>query len=241
MISAKLSGPPLGAFEDFRRFARQRFERAALIATDKGANIAKGELRSAMGEARLGRLGQAIGSGSDLKKNGRVKSYSADRFSASGWLYVRSRSERTLGAIEAYTQGADIRPVRGRWLWIATDEISRLAGSNRQGKGFRMTPALYRANGFEKKIGPLVEIKGPRGAPVLIVRNVGVNAAGKKRQAKSLTKRGAPRKGQIAVDQIVAFYAIPRTSRTARVNVRQIIEGVQNRMPELISQALGPI
>ncbi len=53
MISAKLSGPPMGRFEEFRRFARQRFERAALIATDKGAAIAKSDLRSAMGEARL--------------------------------------------------------------------------------------------------------------------------------------------------------------------------------------------
>lgn len=241
MISAKLSGPPMGRFEEFRRFARQRFERAALIATDKGAAIAKSDLRSAMGEARLGRLGQAIGSGSDLRKNGRVKSYGPGRFSASGWLFVRSRSERTLGAIKAYTQGADIRPVRGRWLWIATDEINRLAGSNRRGNGYRMTPALYRANGFEKKIGPLVEIKGINGAPLLVVNNVGVNAGGKKRQAKSLTKSGFARKGQIAKELIVAFYAIPRTSRAARVDVHQIITSVQNRMPELISQALGPV
>lgn len=194
-----------------------------------------------MSNARLGRLGQSIGYGSNKKRGKPVQRFGTEEFRAKSWVYVRSRSRRTRGAVEAYTEGADIRPVRGRWLWIATDEISRLAGSNRQGKGFRMTPALYRANGWEKKIGPLVEIKGDGGAPVLIVRNVGVNAAGKKGQAKSLTKRGAPRKGQIAVDQIVAFYAIPRTARTARVDINQIKESVRAQLPEFIKSALGPL
>lgn len=239
MISAKVTGPRAGLVAEYRRFAIQRFERAAILATDKAGANAVGEIRSAMAEARLGRLGQAIGYGSFKKRNKPVERTGRNGFRAKAWVYIRSRSRRTRGAIEAYTQGADIRPVRGRWLWIATEEISRLAGSNRQGKGFRMTPALYRANGFEKKIGPLVEIKGPRGAPVLIVRNVGVNAAGKKGQARSLTKRGAPRKGQIAVDQIVAFYAIPRTARTARVNIKQIAAAVREDMPNLIRAALG--
>jgi len=215
------------------RNAKQEMERAALKATDQAGRKALTRVRGEMAGARLGRLGQGLGETSDLKKGNGVHRIGTDGFSASGVVFIRSGSKRTRGTIEAYTKGAEIRPVRGRWLWIASDQIPRITGR------YRMTPELYIKNGFDKKIGPLIKVKGSRGYPVLIVRNVGVSMAGAKRSAKSLTKRGLPRKGQVAQDFIVAFYAIPRTSRAGRVDVPSVMRSVQAELPALFNQAFG--
>ena len=49
-----------GAFDDWYRFAEQRMERAALIATDRAATQGKADVRAAMSSAGIGRLGNAI-------------------------------------------------------------------------------------------------------------------------------------------------------------------------------------
>ena len=235
-VSARLDrGDFEGPFNKFRRFAEQRMEKAALIATDRARNIALQRVRADMQGAGLGRLGNAIGSGSDLDEGRGVHRYSNGGFSASGVVFVRSGSERTRGAIEAYTEGADIKPVRGRFLWIATDQIPRVTGR------FRMTPELYRKNGFEQKIGPLVFVKSINGRPLLVVQNVGVSALGRSRSAKSLTKRGFPRKGQVEKKFLVAFIGIPRTQRAARVDVAAIMRSVAAELPALFNDALGRI
>lgn len=218
MIRIGIKAPPRANFDLFRRRGIQRLEQRALAATDRAARSAQADLRAAMSGASLGRLGNALGSGSDLRKSGRVERFGAEGFRVSGWVNVRSRSERTLGAIAAYTEGAEISPVRGRWLWIATDEIPARVGK------YRMTPQRYRDGGFEQKIGPLVMIRSVNGYPLLVARDVGVSAGGKSRSAKSLLRNGRPRKGQRLKPFVVAFIGIPRTARTARVNARTIIQ-----------------
>lgn len=221
----------IGAYRQYHQLIDRRMEAAALLATDAASQVGKRLLRERFRSAGLGRLGNAIDANSDLSRRGNVHRRGAG-WSASGTVFVRSKSERTLGAIAAYTQGAEITPRRGRWLWFQTDELPRVTGR------FRMTPELYRKNGFETKIGPLVQIKGPGGNPLLIVRNIGVNAAGKPRSARSLTKKGLARKGQIRRDFIVAFIGIPRTSRTARVDVIATMREAQQALPPLFLQAL---
>lgn len=233
MIRSYLTGPRLGAYRDFQRFAIQRFERAALIATDRAATLAKGSLRAEFSAAGLGRLGYAVGSGSDLRKSGRVRRIGANGFAASGWLFVRSRSERTEGALDAYTEGADIRPVKGKYLWIATDAIPSRVGR------YKMTPERYAASGLVQRIGPLVMINGRHaGEKLLVVRHVTTRLAGSPR-ARRMPKNGRPRPGREAQEQVVAFVGIRRTSRGARVNVRRIITGVLQQFPRLYTQALG--
>ncbi|HMO74140.1 MAG TPA: hypothetical protein PKD48_02260 [Sphingopyxis sp.] len=100
---------------------------------------------------------------------------------------MRSGSPRLRGAIDAYTVGADILPDKGRWLWIAADNIPSRAGRK------RMTPELCKSEGFEAKIGPLVPVLDCNGFPPLIVKNVSVSTSGKARSAKSLTKTGRRR------------------------------------------------
>lgn len=230
-LSARLRpGQYDAAFSQYYRFAEQRSESAALIAIDRGTKMAIANIRTAMQAAGLGRLGQGIGARADTDVHHR----GGGGFSVSGAFFIRSGSRRTRGAIESYTEGAEIRPVRGRWLWIATDQIPRIAAGRQ-----RMTPELYRQSGQEAKIGPLVFVRSVNGNPLLVVKTASVSATGRSRSAKSLTKRGVPRKGQIAKEFIVAFIGIPRTSRAARIDVRGIMQSVSDHLPELYFQAIG--
>lgn len=225
-----------GSLNDYLRFMVERAESAALKSTDRAAKTAKARIRTEMGSARLGTLGNAFAAKSDLDRGGIQVRYGGNGgFAASGIVYVRTKSERTLGAIQAYTEGADIRPVRSRWLWIATDNIPRVTGR------YRMTPELWVKNGFDQKIGPLVVVRSVNGYPLLVVKNVGLSAAGSRRSAKSLTKRGMPRKGQIEKQFVVAFIGIPFTSRAARVDVQNIIDEVRAELPRMFIEALGRI
>lgn len=233
MARTQAIGRP-GQFAEFRRFNIQRLERAALISSDRGAREGLKELRSAMQGAGLGRLGNALGYGSDLKKGRGVHRRGAEAFSASGWIYIRSRSERAVGAIVAYTEGAEIGPVKSPWLWIATDEIPRRAGR------FRMTPALYNRHGFASRIGPLFQIPGRHGGEsLLIVRNVTTDRFGRRGKARRLPRRGGIGASRERRDQIVAFVGIKRTSRSARVNPDQIISIQSARLSEYRAAALA--
>lgn len=214
-------------------------EGAFLRATDKGARRLKNSIRQAMAGAGLGRLGNAFGSISDLERGGIQKRYENGGFSASGTVYVRSRSERTLGAIQSYTEGSVISPVRGRWLWFPSDDILRVAGS--RGNRQRVTPGNWQQLGLESRIGPLTFVRSVNGNPLLVVKNVGVGAAGQSRSARSLNKRGLPRKGQIQREFVVAFIGIPRTARSARIDIQALINQVAAGLPALIQNEIGKI
>lgn len=210
------------------RRLRERVERAMMVATDRASKDGLRVIR----ERLPGRLGNAIGHFSDLKKGKVFREGSAS--SASGGIALRSKSERTVGAIISYTEGAQILPKKGRWLWIATDQIQRLAGSGRNRR--RVTPAIYQSMGLDQKIGPLKLIR-PRGRPpLLIVDNIGVTP-GKSRSARSLTQRGLPRKGQVNVG-IVAFYAIPRTQRTRVVDPAAVMRAEADKVPAYVADEL---
>lgn len=228
-ISARLTrGNPRAAFDAYYRNAVQTMERAAVKAIATAGKRGERTIRDEMRGAGLGRLGQAIKATSDEA----VKRRNGGGFSVSATLAIRTASERTRGAIASYTNGADIHPVRGRWLWIATDEIPRVTGR------YRMTPELYVKNGFERKIGPLVLIRSVNGNPLLVAKMVGVNAAGLPRKARRLNKNGRPAKGQRVKEFVVAFVGIPRTSRAARVDVPAILKDVAGQLPELFAQQL---
>ncbi|HUD29731.1 MAG TPA: hypothetical protein VMQ93_12720 [Novosphingobium sp.] len=229
MIRADVRMPTSSMVSDYRRHAIQNFERAGVRTVDKIARRGKLAVRERFASAGLGRLGNAIDSNADQA----VARLAGERFSVSARFFTRTRSERTLGALQAYTEGADITPVRGRWLWIPTDDVPRVT------KRYRLTPALWRENGFDKKIGPLFQIKSVNGYPLLAVENVGVGLSGRRRTARSLTKKGMPRKGQIQKELIVAFVGIPRTSRAARVNITEILNDVRTEMPAIFATELA--
>lgn len=210
-------------------------QRAALAASAQAAKDALGDMRRTMQAAGLGRLGYALGTGSDLEK-GTIKK-TANGFSASGYVFTRSGSERSRGALESYLKGSEIRPAKGRFLWIATDEIQRLAGKGRDRT--RVTPATYKEFGLEQKVGPLVLIRSVNGNPLLVVKGASVSASGKARSARARTKTGRLRKGQREKEFIVAFIGIPRTSRKARIDADAIFARGAARVPELLSQSMA--
>lgn len=231
-VKVGLTMPPRSAFDDFERETKARLKTASLNATQIAAGRAKAKVQGSMRSAGLGRLGNAIGNGGDLGKRGAVRSQGGG-WSASGWVHVRSRSERTVGAIEAYTAGAEIAPRKGRWLWIPTDDIPARVGRR------SVTPETYNRLGLETKIGPLVFVLTPSGRALLVVQGASLSASGRSRSAKSLRKNGGLRKGQVAAETIVAFVGIRRTSRAARVDVAAIMREAQASLPGLIDQQLG--
>jgi hypothetical protein len=214
-----------------------RLRQIALTTTDNAARQAKDKLRADFAAAGLGRLGFAIGEGSDKRKNRNVKELGGGRWSASGWLFIRSRSQRTVGAIISYTEGATILPRRGRYLWIATDAVKRLAGvplpSTGGGKGtanVRLEPRLWDRT-YGRRLGPLIPIKGDDGTPLLVIKNQTVSASGKAGSLRPRTKTGRIPKGQVEQEITVAFIGIPNTRRAARVDVRAIAQQVANSLP----------
>lgn len=235
-ISARLDTSKFdSALSNWYRFAEQRMERAMLIAVDNGRRKALSSIREAGQGAGLGRLFYGLGSSSDLSTGKGVHRSTRSTMSASGVIFIRSGSERTRGAIQAYTQGANIAPVRAKYLWITSDDLPRVT------RRYRMTPERYNAEGWDKKIGPLVFVRLGGGRALLIVKNAGVSAAGLSRSARSLRKNGMPRKGQIARENLIAFIGIPRTARAARVNVASIMAEISNELGPLFYQALGRI
>ena len=220
-------------------FAEQerRLEQAMLIATDRAGKKLKNSIRQSMAGAGLGKLGNAFAGKSDLERGGIQVRYPNGGFSAGATVYVRSGSDRTRGAIKAYTEGASIRPRRGRYLWIPTDEIQRLAGS--KGDRQRVTPGNWTRLGLDARVGPLVPIKSINGRPLLVVQNASVGSLGQARSARSRTKKGGVRKGYTAKSFIVAFVGIPATARAARVDLHALQSAAQAELPGLIAAALG--
>jgi hypothetical protein len=219
-----------GQFAQFRRQGIEKLEGVSLVATDRAARAAAAEIKAGL----PGKLGGAITSGSDLQKGRGVKRFGAEGYRASGWVITRGKSERTVGAIVSATEGAEIRPLKGPFLWIATDEIPRRAGR------YRMTPALYRRSGLESRIGPLVQIPGRhRGEVLLIARNVTVDRFGRRGRARRLPKRGAIGGSRERRDFIVAFVGIRNTSRTRRVDANQIISLQRARLTAYRVAAMG--
>ncbi|MBA4087065.1 MAG: hypothetical protein C0491_04590 [Novosphingobium sp.] len=235
-LAAKFeAGNYAGAYRAFGLSIDRRLELAALEATDQAAKIAVRSIRDAMAGAGLGRLGNGLGAASDLSSGRGIHRREAGGWSASGIVFVRSRSERTRGALEAYTAGAEIAPKRGRWLWIATPDIQRLAGG--KGRRQRVTPGNWDNLGLDRRIGPLVQLKSVNGYPLLAVQGAGVSLTGAKGSARSLRKNGQARRGQVRRELLIAFVAIPRTSRAARVDVNAILAGVQADLPRLFREA----
>jgi hypothetical protein len=219
----------------------QKAEMIALRSTDRATRRLVQTTRSKMQAAGLGRLGFAIGQSSDLKRGNGVYRRGNGEFSASGTLFVRSRSPRSIGALESYLDGATIRPRSGGLLWFPTDEIRRRVGvplPSTGGNGranIRLEPRYWNRTGLDRKIGPLVRVTGKDGTPLLIVENVAVSASGRPRSARRLNRNGAAPKNFIQKDFIVAFIGIPQTVRTRRLDLLAEALAERSRMADEIA------
>lgn len=196
--------------------------KAAAMAADDAAKIGRSQVQGAMRANKLGRLAGSVRYSSDMKKRRTPRTTAAGApimpFRAGAIVFTTGGSDRTSGAFDAYSNGANIRPTGGRqWLAFPTKSIPKRVGR------FKMTPALYNAGGFDKKIGPLQFIKGiSAGVAYLIVKNVGVN----KRDggsARRLPLRGGLGASRKISEFTVAFILIRATRRAQRFNPVAII------------------
>ena len=211
---------------------RKLAESLALEVSDRAASRALSAIRSDMAGAKLGGLGRAIGMTSDKRKGGAVFRR-GDTVRASGVIFIRSQSPRTVGSIISYTEGSQILPVKGRFLWFPTDNAQRVVGSGKDRA--RLTPSLWRQRGLDTKIGPLIQLKSVNGNPILAVKSVatGQVAGGRTRARRRLKNGGAP-KGTVLRELVVMFIGIPRTARSVRINVRgRAFEAAQQAATEL--------
>jgi hypothetical protein len=241
-----LTPPPSSTFKFIKNYSLKGLARAVSRATDQTMAAGKTDIRLAMDRAKLGKLSRVVDYTSDIKKR-RVPDITTvgRRWRAGATIYARGSSKRADGALAAYTSGAvTILPKRGRWLAIATDELAKrvpgIKGSGRRRAGtFRMTPALYRKRGLEKRIGKLVFIPGssPNEA-LLIVNNVQVNAARGFGKAERIPRTGRIRAGKVKKDFIVAFVLIRVTRRAERVNPSRVIQAQIKRMDRRITDIL---
>lgn len=239
-VKVRVRPPPKDKFIAFRGRMLNALERSALIAVDQVSTRGKDAIRGEMKAAGLGNLGNAIASGSDLQK-GRV-TRTPFGFRVSSWIYIRgAKNERTTGAIAAYTRGATITPRRSEYLWIATPELGRkFAGGGKYRK--RLTPATYRANGLEEKIGPLVFVRGrSAGEALLIVRDISVDRFGRggSRGARRLPKRGRLGDTRVQKQQIVAFIGIRQTTRNKRLDPVSIIRREVGQFPNMVADFIN--
>lgn len=223
---------PPGGFETLGGEIKKLADGLILDVSDRAAAKAKSRIRQDMAGAGLGRLGQAITHTSDKQRGGTIYRR-GDVSRASGIIYIRSRSPRTVGAIISYTEGAQITPKKGRWLYYPTEQAQRIVGKGASRR--RLVPADWRSSGMEAKLGPLVRIRAANGNPLLVVRNVGVSEVGARGgRPRGLTKSGRARKGDRIADLVVMFKGIPNTSRAARVNVRgRAYEAAQEAIADL--------
>ena len=135
-----------------RRYAKD-LEQAAFYATDEASKLAQRGVQSKMRAVGLGRLANAVGQTSALKKNQRGRN-------PYGVLYARGGDESLAGgALDAYTRGVTIRATNRKWLAFQTNAIPRRV--NRK----RMTPALYESAGFASRYGKLSSARSSPTSP----------------------------------------------------------------------------
>lgn len=226
-------GIPPGGFVTLGGGIRRFAEQLALEVSDRAARRGLRAIRNDMAGAGLGKLGNAIAATSD-KEKGRGVYRIGDISRASGIIYIRSKSPRTVGAIISYTEGAEIAAKnRSGYMWYPTENAQRVIGRGAQRA--RLTPALWKERGLDRKIGPLIRLRSASGNPVLAVRNVGVGqVAGGRTRARGLTKSGRPRKGDTLAELVVMFIGIRSTSRAARVfPQRRAREAAEQAVQEL--------
>lgn len=196
--------------------------RAAHYATDASIKEADETTRRTIRSVGLGKLANAIGSTSSLRKR-RTSSNNAW-----GAIYARGRpGGRGEQALLAYSEGARISPRGGRkWLAFATKAIPTRVGR------LKMTPELYQSSGLTSSIGRLVFIQRSAKEALLIVRKVQVS----RRTGRAKAGGGRKGRGADAKGFIVAFILIRFTSRAQRFNQGAIVRRSGTRIPFHVEQ-----
>lgn len=200
---------------------------AAHYASDKAIELAKAKTRATIRAVRLGRLANAVGSTSSLKKRRTQKNSSWGAIFARGGINSRANQ-----ALMAYTEGALIRPTGGRkWLAYPTKaagRLTRLPIPRIGGRGyanFRNQPS--RVRGMQLSF---VQFSSTRAA--IVLKNASVSSkTGKAKPMGSRLGRGSTRESMV-----VMFWLIRFTTRAARFNQDRIVREAAMSQPRFVRE-----
>lgn len=209
--------------------AKRVVDRAVVVAgtvNDKATKKAVDAQRAAMRAARLGKLANAVRSktGRSRDRKGEPNSY--------GVIFAADGDEsRAGGALEAYSRGTTIRPVRGPWLWYQTAALART--SKVGGSRGRLTPERYRQMG--NPLGPLRFARISAGFAKLYVdvADVAVKTGRATRPGK-----GKPRT-KVRTKRVTIFYGMKQTRRAQRYDPQRITAQVHAQIPAEIAAEMA--
>lgn len=214
---------------DIERITREN-RRAAFDATDIASKKAQAHVQAKMRSVGLGKLANAVGHTSAKRK--RQTAPGRDPY---GVIYARGGDDsRAGGALEAYSQGADIRPRNSSWLAVPTKAAPRFITAG--GKRRRLTPALWQAAGLDARIGKLIFIQIRSNLALLVVRRVSLSP--KTGQAKALGPR-SPRTRVVPKGDTVVFILIKQTRRAKRFDQAEIMQAYANRVPDYMRRLIA--
>lgn len=206
---------------------QQDLRQASIIATDKAARRAQTSLKRVMRTAGLGRLGNAVGSTSTLRKDDRSGR------TPYGVIFARGGDDSLAGgALEAYSQGVTIRAQQKQWLAFQTDALPRRIGR------YRTTPERYNSSSLVQSIGKLRFKPGGPDRAYLVVDKVSLSP--KNGRAKKLGPR-KPRTRIVPDKEVVAFVLIRVTRRGRRFDKDVVIGQEASRMPDDLATAMRSI
>lgn len=208
-----------------RAFAAAQ-QRAAHIAVDRASKAGQKRVQQKMKAVGLGRLGNAVGHTSSLRKGRRGE--------RKPWGVIFAKgSDNSLagGALEAYSRGTTIRPDDQEWLWFQTTAVPRRIGR------YRTTPARYNASGLATTIGPLQFRRVGRNLAQLYIRNVTVSPKSGRAKARGERKT----RTRIPMKEIVAFVGIRWTRRAKRFDKDQLMRLAAQLVPKYMGEELDLI
>lgn len=215
---------------DVRTIARQAsadyqraLGRAVSTAVDRAGKEAWYAVQAKIRSVGLGNLSKAVGFTSSLRR----KDNSGDPYAV---IFAKGGDESLAGgALESYSQGADIRTKDGKeWLAFATSALPRKTGR------WRLTPELYNKSGLVTSIGKLIFRPIGPGKALLVIKNVSLSA--KDGRAKALGPRGT--RTRIPQKEIVAFILIRVTRRAKRFDKDDIVFASSAKVPDYIQDEL---
>lgn len=195
---------------------------AAHYATDKATTYAKASTQQTIAAVGLGRLKNAVGSSSSLRKNRRSGGAWGAIFAKGG---SESRGNQTL---LAYSEGAAIFPGAGKkWLAYATSALPKRVGR------YKMTPARYKGSGLVQSIGKLHFVLGKGGkVAYLVARKVTVS----RRTGQAKAYGGRVPRGSDRQREVVAFVLIRFTRRAQRFDQGRIMRQAAALIPQYAAE-----
>lgn len=218
--------PDPRAITKFGRKVVAAQNRAAPIAVDRASKVGQKRVQGKMRAVGLGRLANAVGHTSSLRKGRR-----GDR-RPWGVIFAKGGDDSLAGgALEAYSRGATIRPTDQQWLWFQTDAVPRRIGR------YRTTPARYNASGLATTIGPLQFKRISSNRAILVIRNISISP--KTGRAKAMGPRKT--RTRIPMKEIVAFVGIRWTRRAKRFDKDEIMNAASKLVPRYMIEEMEQI